>query len=256
MNDTAQLDGGGQIPLLGLGTWQLQGRTAEQIVTRALEVGYRHIDTATMYGNEAQIGRALAASGIPRADVFVTTKLPPQRVGRERETLSASLAALQTNYVDLWLIHWPPRGGASRTAWRGFIEARDAGLARAIGVSNYDASQIDDLVDDSGVTPAVNQIPWSPFQHDASVLDEHRERGVVLEGYSPFKRSQLSHAVLREVATEHGVSPAQVVLRWHVQHGIVVIPKTATPERLVENFDIRGFSLSAAEMRRIDALST
>ncbi|MET0741606.1 MAG: aldo/keto reductase [Candidatus Nanopelagicales bacterium] len=256
MNNTAQLDGGAAIPLLGLGTWQLRGRTAEQIVARALDLGYRHIDTASLYGNEAEIGRALAASGVPRADVFVTTKLPPQRVGRERETLSASLDALQTDYVDLWLVHWPPRGAASRAAWRAFVAARERGLVRAIGVSNYNVSQIDDLTADSGATPSVNQVPWSPFQHDASVLEQHRARGVVLEGYSPFKRSQLSHAVLRETAGEHGVSAAQVVLRWHVQHGIVVIPKTATPARLVENFDIAGFELSADEMRRVDALST
>jgi diketogulonate reductase-like aldo/keto reductase len=256
VNGSAALEGGTAIPLLGLGTWQLHERNTEPIVTRALEIGYRHIDTATMYGNEAQIGRALAASGVPRAEIFVTTKLPPRRAGHEAATLAASLEALQTDYVDLWLIHWPPRGGASRDVWRRFIEARDRGLARAIGVSNYDLSQLDELVEDSGVPPAVNQIPWSPFQHDPSVLDAHRRRRVVLEGYSPFKRSQLSHAVLREVAAEHSVTAAQVVLRWHVQHGIVVIPKTATPARLVENFDIQGFTLSEAELRRLDGLST
>jgi 2,5-diketo-D-gluconate reductase A len=256
MNGIVQLEGGGELPTLGLGTWQLQGRRAQEIVTRALEIGYRHFDTATIYGNEAHIGRALAASRVARSEVFITTKLPPQRFGREAETLTTSLDALQTGYVDLWLIHWPPRGGGSRTAWRGLVEARDRGLARAIGVSNYDVSQIDELFDDSGVKPAVNQVPWSPFQHDASVLEQHRARGVVLEGYSPFKRSQLSHAVLREVAEEHHVSPAQIVLRWHVQRGIVVIPKTATPARLFENFDIRGFSLTEAELRQIDSLST
>jgi diketogulonate reductase-like aldo/keto reductase len=243
------------MPLLGFGTWQLSGRRAYEAVRDAIDVGYRLVDTATMYGNEAAVGRAVRDSGVAREEVVVTTKLPPNRAGRERETLAASLRDLGLDMVDLWLIHWPPRGNSSPKVWRAFRELRDAGLIRAIGVSNYDADLIDELIDDSGEAPAVNQIPWSPWDYSASVLEAHRRRGIVVEGYSPFKRSDLSSVVLREIAEVHGVTPAQVVLRWHIEHGIAVIPKSATPARIRLNHDVFGFTLTAEEVARIDRLS-
>jgi 2,5-diketo-D-gluconate reductase A len=253
---TIELTGGTAMPLLGFGTWQVTGRRGYEAVRRALEVGYRHLDTATFYRNEAEVGRAVRDSGVPREEVFITTKMPPDHAGRERRTLEASLRALGTGYVDLWLIHWPPRGGASPKTWTEFLAARADGLARAVGVSNYRAAQLDDLVEATGEAPAVNQIPWSPSLYDPRVVADHQERGVVLEGYSPFKTTDLRDAVLRQVAAAHGVTAAQVVLRWHLQHRVVVIPKSATPDRIASNFDIWDFELSPDEMARIDSLGS
>jgi diketogulonate reductase-like aldo/keto reductase len=231
------------------------GRKGYEAIRTALQAGYRHIDTATMYGNETEVGRAVRDGGVARDDVFITTKLPPERSGRARATLDESLRALNVSHVDLWLIHWPPNGSASVAAWKALLDARAAGLARAIGVSNYSTREIDELRDATGETPAVNQIPWSPWEFDAKRLAENEQRGVVVEGYSPFKRSDLRDPVLGAIAAAHGVSPAQVVLRWHIEHGIVVIPKSVTPERIASNLDIFSFRLTPDEVARIDALS-
>jgi 2,5-diketo-D-gluconate reductase A len=249
-NPTVTIAPGVEMPLVGFGTWEATGDDT----LRALEAGYRHIDTATMYGNEDQIGRALRDSGLPRNDVFVTTKLPPDNAGRERETIDASLEALGIDYVDLWLIHWPPSGDAPADIWQRFVEIAEEGLTRAIGVSNYDAGQMDEITEATGVAPAVNQIRWSPALYDPAVVEAHRARGVTLEGYSPFKTSDANDLVLTEIAERHGVTTRQVVLRWHVDHEFVVIPKSSNPERILANFDVFGFSLDAAEVARIDAL--
>ncbi|WP_265521777.1 aldo/keto reductase [Oerskovia flava] len=246
---------GGDMPLLGLGTWQSEGDDAYRSVRHALDVGYRHVDTATGYGNEDQVGRALAESGVARSDVFVTTKLPPDAAGRERATLEASLRDLGTDYVDLWLIHWPPNKEASPWVWEQFLTLRDEGLVRSVGVSNYSVEQVDILSEQTGQTPAVDQIPWSPADYDQRLAGELARRGVVLEGYSPFKRTDLDSPVLRDVAEAHGVTPAQVVLRWHIDHGFVVIPKSVTPERIEANFDVAGFTLDAEQLAQVDALA-
>jgi len=251
---TVTLAGGVDVPTVGLGTWQLRGGPAYEAARYALQAGYRHIDTATMYRNEAEIGRALRDSGVPRKDVFLTTKLPPSRAGRARATLTESLRALGTEHVDLWLVHWPPGGRADPETWGQFLAARRDGLARAVGVSNYTTGQIDELVRATGEAPAINQVPWSPADHDPVMLAESRDRGVVVEGYSPLKRTNLRSRVLAGIAEAHGVTPAQVVLRWHLQHGIVVIPKSARPERIAANLDLFGFSLSADEVAMIDGL--
>lgn len=243
-----------RMPLVGFGTWQATGRKGYDAVLEALAAGYRHLDTATMYGNEAEVGRALRDSGVPRSEVFVTTKLAPQDAGRERKVIAASLAALGTDHVDLWLIHWPPGASAGVDTWREFLAVREEGLARAVGVSNYDVGQLDQLIEATGEAPAVNQIPWSPSLHDPDQLAENRRRGVAVEGYSPFKNTNLDDPVLTRIAAAHGVSPAQVVLRWHIQREIVVIPKSVTPERIRANFDVFDFALSEAEAREIDAL--
>jgi diketogulonate reductase-like aldo/keto reductase len=246
----------GVLPLLGFGTWQLRGREAYDAVRVALDVGYRHIDTATMYRNEEQVGAALRDAAIDRSEVFLTTKLPAQATGRERATLEESLRKLGTDYVDLWLVHWPPDGSASPDVWRAFLSARDAGLARSVGVSNYSTGQVDELIDATGETPSVNQVRWSPALYDPARVEHHQARGVVLEGYSPFKASRLDDPVLRAVADAHGVEPTQVILRWHVDTRTVVIPKSANPERIAANFDIWGFRLTPDEIARINALAS
>lgn len=243
------------MPMMGFGTWQLRGNTAREALGWAFGSGYRHLDTATLYGNEAEVGAAVRDSGLRRDEVFVTTKLPPERVGREDETLRQSLEALQSDYVDLWLVHWPPARGAGVGTWLEFVTARSEGRARSIGVSNYSLDQIDQLTEGSGVTPALNQVEWSPFLHDQAFVDGCRERGVVVEGYSPFRASRLDHEVLTEIAERHGKDAAQVVLRWHLQHGIVVIPKSARRERIASNADVLDFELTADEMSTLDGLS-
>lgn len=244
------------IPLLGLGTWQSEGDEAYRAVRHALDVGYRHIDTATGYGNEDQVGRGLADSDVDREKVFVTTKLPPDRAGRERETLEESLRLLGTEYVDLWLVHWPPNKEATPSTWQAFRELRDEGKVRAIGVSNYSVDQVDELVEVTGEAPAINQIPWSPADFDLGLVTAHAQRGVVLEGYSPFKRTDTSDPVLTRIAEAKGVSVEQVVLLWHLRHRVVVIPKSVTPERIERNLDVLGFALSDEEVAQIDGLST
>jgi 2,5-diketo-D-gluconate reductase A len=253
---TVSLGEAGAMPLVGLGTWQMTGSRCQAAVRSALEVGYRHIDTATIYRNEREVGRAVRDSGVPREQLFVTTKLPQSDAGRERRTLDNSLRALGMDYVDLWLVHWPPRGRALVSTWKELLAVRDQGLTRAVGVSNYSIAQLDELSGATGEAPQVNQIPWAPTLYDAALLGEHRRRGVVLEGYSPFKNTDLRHPVLAEIAARHGVTPTQVVLRWHIDHEVVVIPKSATPERIAANFDVFGFSLTDEEQGRIDGLST
>jgi len=242
------------MPMVGFGTWQLHGQQAYQAVRHALQAGYRHIDTATMYRNEDQIGRAIADSGLDRGDIFITTKLPPGNAGRARATISESLRALGTSYVDLWLVHWPPRRGASPRLWQEFLAIRDEGLSRSVGVSNYSVAEIDELIEATGERPAVNQIPWSLPQYDPALLAAHAERRVAVEGYSSLKHTKLRDPVLSEIAARHGVTPAQVVLRWHLELGIIVIPKSARPERIDSNLDLFGFSLSAEEMARLNRL--
>jgi 2,5-diketo-D-gluconate reductase A len=248
------LGGGTAMPMVGFGTWQLQGRRAYDAIRYALQVGYRHIDTASMYWNEQQVGRAIADSGLDRGDVFITTKLPPAMAQRARGTLSESLRELGTDYVDLWLVHWPPRGRASPQLWQEFLAMREEGLCHAVGVSNYSVSQIDELIAATGEKPAVNQIPWSPSRYDAALLAAHAERGVAVEGYSPLSGTRLRDPVLAQLAARYQVTPAQVVLRWHLELGVTVIPKSARPERIRSNLDLFGFSLTPEDMARLNSL--
>jgi 2,5-diketo-D-gluconate reductase A len=250
---TITIADGVAMPLLGLGTWQASDREAYDAVRAALDIGYRLIDTATMYRNEAAVGRAVRDSGVAREEVFVTTKLRATDAGRERETIAASLDAMGLDHLDLWLIHWPPNGAGADT-WQHFVQAREDGLTRAIGVSNYSAAEIDEITEATGVAPAVNQIEWTPALYDAATVAAHRERGVTLEGYSPFKAGDLREPVLTDIAEHHGVTVPQVILRWHLEHGFVAIPKSADAGRIAENFDVFGFSLPEDEMARIDAL--
>jgi 2,5-diketo-D-gluconate reductase A len=253
-NPTVTIAPGVEMPLVGLGTWKANGEQAYEAVRYALEIGYRHIDTATMYANEHEVGRAVRDSGLPREEVFVTTKLQSGNAGRERATIEASLRALGVERVDLWLIHWPPSGRAAPEVWERFVEIKAEGLTRAIGVSNYDERQIDEITAATGVAPAVNQIEWSPALYDSRVVEAHRQRGITLEGYSPFKSANLRDPVLAEIARRRGVTVHQVVVRWHIEHGIVVIPKSSDRRRIASNFDVFGFTLDPEEVARIDAL--
>jgi 2,5-diketo-D-gluconate reductase A len=251
---TVMLASGAPMPVLGLGTWQLDHERAYRSVRAALDSGYRLIDTATMYGNEADIGRAIRDSAVPRRELFVTTKLPPERAGREEETITASLRALGLDRIDLWLVHWPPSDRMLVRTWERFLALRDAGLALAVGVSNHSMGQIDRLTEATGEAPAVHQVPWAPALFNPQLLVASRERGIVLEGYSPFKRTNLRHRTLVAIAQHHGKTPAQVVLRWHVQRDVIAIPKSATPSRIAENVEVFDFSLTPEEMQAIDQL--
>jgi 2,5-diketo-D-gluconate reductase A len=253
-DDTVTLTNGSAMPLLGFGTWQIKGDDAVRAASAALEAGYRHLDTATVYGNEGEVGRALAESGVPREEVFVTTKFPPNKAGRELDTLKESLEKLQIDHVDLWLIHWPGDGSSNSDIWRTLGEAREAGLTREIGVSNFDAALLDEVTKATGVTPAVNQIEWSPLLYDAATVADHRERGIVLEGYSALRGGTLDHPTILEIAEREGRTAAQVIIRWHLQHGFVVIPKSVNADRIRSNADVAGFQLGDDDMAALDAL--
>jgi diketogulonate reductase-like aldo/keto reductase len=252
-HDTVTLENGGAMPLLGFGTWELEGSLAYDAVVTALEHGYRHLDTATVYGNEAEVGQALRDSGVPREEVFLTTKCPPHRAGHELETLRESLASLGTDHVDLWLVHWP--GDDNVALWRAMVVARAVGLARDIGVSNFDAELLDEVTDATGVRPAVNQIEWSPLLFDPKTLAAHRERGVVLEGYSALRGGALEHPAITAIAERLGRTPAQVIVRWHLQHDVVVIPRSSKADRIRSNAAVTGFALTDDDMATLDALA-
>jgi diketogulonate reductase-like aldo/keto reductase len=251
----AVLPSGATMPLLGFGTWQITGPPAVTSTAAALDAGYRHIDTATLYSNEREVGQALRDSSTSRDDVFVTTKLPPDRGAEAPKVLQESLELLGTDHVDLWLIHWPPSDGLGVDAWCDMIDAQKNGLVRDIGVSNYSLEQIDRLKEETGVQPAVNQIRWSPLIFDAAVLQGHQRRGVVLEGYSALRDGTLDHPVILGIADRIERTPAQVILRWHLQHDVVAIPKSEKPERIQANADIADFELSADDMAALDVLS-
>jgi diketogulonate reductase-like aldo/keto reductase len=239
--------------LLGFGTWQIKGGEAIDATAAALEAGYRHLDTATVYRNEGQVGEGLAQSGVAREDVFVTTKCPPNHAGDAIDTLRRSLGLLGTDHVDLWLIHWPG-DGSQVGLWQSFVEAREQGLARDIGVSNFDVGMIDEITSATGEAPAVNQIEWSPLLFDATALAAHRERGITLEGYSGLRGGTLDHPVIVSIADRLARTPAQVIIRWHLQHGVVVIPKSRQTDRIRSNADVAGFELAAADMAALDGL--
>jgi 2,5-diketo-D-gluconate reductase A len=253
-DDSVTLADGGRMPLLGFGTWQIKGETAMSATSAALEAGYRHIDTATAYGNEGEVGRALADSGVRRDEVFLTTKCPPDRAGNEIDTLKRSLELLQTDHVNLWLIHWPGAGSVNVDMWRAFAEAHESGLALSVGVSNFDVSLIDEVTQAVGTPPAVNQIEWSPLLFDAATLDQHRERNIALEGYSALRGGTLEHPTIVEIAQRIGRTPAQVIIRWHLQHEVVVIPKSVRADRIRSNADVADFRLTDDDMAALDAL--
>jgi len=249
---------GRKIPQLGLGLWQTPSDGAADIVAAALKTGYRHLDTATVYGNEAGVGRGIEASDIPRADVFVTTKVWNDAQGFD-STMRAcrdSLSRLRLDYVDLYLVHWPaPRLNRYVETWRALIRLREEGLAKSIGVSNFGAEHIERVVGETGVTPAINQIELHPRFQQRELRDFHKAHHIATESWAPLGRTQiLDDPVITEIAAKHKRTPAQIVIRWHLDEGLVVIPKTQRRERLGENFDVFGFSLDAEDRAAIAGL--
>jgi len=245
---------GNQIPMLGLGVWQVpDGAECVNAVRWALELGYRHIDTAQAYGNEESVGRALRDSGVPRDEVFLTTKFYPGRREDPVATAEESLRRLGVDQVDLYLIHWP--AGGPTWAWPGMERARDRGLARSIGVSNFSAGELADVIAAGTIPPAVNQVEFSPLEYRRALLDACRQRKVVAEAYSPLGTGRhLSDETVTRVARRTGRTPAQVLLRWCLQHDVLVIPKSAHRERIAENAQIFDFALSDEDMAELDAL--
>ncbi|MFD5599731.1 aldo/keto reductase [Leucobacter sp. NPDC058333] len=251
------LSSGTTIPQLGAGVYLVKPGEAVDVVGTALEVGYRHIDTASLYGNEAEVGAAIAKSGLARDEVFVTTKLWNTDQSRAAEAFQESLDRLALDRVDLYLIHWPqPMYGEALGAWRSLIDIADSGRASAIGVSNFEISDLRQLIDETGVVPAVNQIELHPLHQRRELVEFCTEHGIVVEAWGPLaqgKSDLFEREELLEIARAHGKSAAQVVLRWHVQQGRVVFPKTVRRARLIENADIFDFALTDGELATIDA---
>jgi diketogulonate reductase-like aldo/keto reductase len=256
---TRKLADGNAMPALGLGTWPMDDDGAVAAVGDALRAGYRLVDTAANYGNEKGVGRAIRESGIAREELFVTTKLPGAQHGHREaiEGLDQSLARLGLDHVDLYLIHWPlPMVGKYVETWRAFVELRDQGKARSIGVSNFTPAQIDEVAAATGVVPVVNQIELHPEFAQAELRGWHESRSIVTESYSPLgpDTDVLDHPGIGAVAAAHGRTPAQVILRWHVQIGAVPIPKSSDPARLRQNLDVFSFELDADQMAVLDGV--
>ena len=252
------LNDGSKIPQIGLGTYQAAADRTAKMVETALGIGYRHIDTAMIYRNEAGVGDGLRASGVPREDVYITTKLWNTDQGREsaRAAFNTSLDLLKLDYVDLYLIHWPvPARDRYVESWETLIRFREEGRARAIGVSNFMPDQIDRLIETTGVVPVVNQIECHPAFQQVSVRAENAKRKVAVQSWSPLGQGELlDNAVLRTLAEKHDRTVAQIILRWHVQNDLIVIPKTVNEDRMRENLDILTFTLDADDMAKIATL--
>jgi diketogulonate reductase-like aldo/keto reductase len=244
---------GNEIPLLGLGVWQVpDGPECENAVRWALEAGYRHIDTAQAYGNEASVGRALRDSGVPREEIFITTKFFPRRKDPEAEA-ERSLERLGVEQVDLYIVHWP--AGGPTWAWDGMQRAHAAGYARSIGVSNFSVAELDELRGVADVPPVVNQVQFSPFEYRRDLLEACEERGIVIEAYSPLGTGRhLDHPVVVEVAERVGRTPAQVLIRWCLQRDLVVLPKSTHRERIEANARVFDFELAGEDMAALDGL--
>jgi len=256
---TVTLNDGHHIPQLGFGVWQVSTDDIITSVAKALEVGYRHIDTAAIYGNEEGVGQAIAESGIPREDLFITTKLWNSEHARHLVIPAAeeSLKKLGLDYVDLYLIHWPtPSQNDYLDAWLGLEDVQKAGLSRSIGVSNFQEDHLRLIISRSSVVPAVNQIELHPTFTQTDLTRVHDELGIKTEAWSPLGLGEdLDNAVIGELAEAHDRTPAQVILRWHLQRGRIVFPKSVTPSRIEENFRVFDFELDEQELDSIDAVN-
>lgn len=257
IESSVPLNDGRRMPLLGFGTYQIAaGGSCRSAVAYALSIGYRHIDTAALYANEADVGRAVRESGLAREQMFVTTKLwnSDQGYAAALQAFDLSLERLRLDYLDLYLIHWP-EPGKRRDSWRALVEIRRQGRCRSIGVSNYTIAHLEALRRESDVVPAVNQVEFSPFLFQRDLLDYCNAHGIRLTAYCPLTRGdKLRHRVVTAIATKHRKTAAQVLLRWGLQHGVVVIPKSARETRIAENAALYDFALDAEDMTRLDAL--
>jgi 2,5-diketo-D-gluconate reductase A len=250
------LNDGTSIPQLGLGTYRLDDETAHRVVAEALEIGYRHIDTATIYKNEKGVGRAIRESGIPRDDIYITTKLWNGDQPKARDAISSSLDRLGLEHVDLYLIHWPaPERGTYIDAWRSLEQFKADGWATSIGVSNFLVEHLDALAAVSSTVPVLNQVELHPLLQQVELRAEHAKRGIATESWGPLGHGSVDLAVeapiLNGIAEAHGKSVAQVVLRWHIQEGLIVFPKTSHKERLLDNISLFDFELTADDMAGI-----
>jgi 2,5-diketo-D-gluconate reductase A len=248
-----ELADGNSIPVLGLGVWQIpNGPTCVKAVRWALELGYRHIDTAQAYGNEESVGRALKQSGLPREDVFITTKFYPGSADPVAE-VQGSLSRLGVDYVDLYIIHWPQ--GGPTWAWPGMERAKELGYARSIGVSNFDVRELEQVIAVAAVPPVVDQVQLSPFEYRRKLLEAAERRSVAVEAYSPLGTGRhLADPTVKRIAARAGRTPAQVLLRWCLQRGLIVIPKSTHRDRIEENAGVFDFALSGEDMAELDAL--
>src|SRR6478672_7599466 len=260
MGPVVTLDDGVEIPQLGFGVFQVPPDDTQGVVEEALAAGYRHIDTAAAYRNERGVGAAISASGLPREEVFVTTKLWNEQQGFDSalEAFEKSLGRLGMDHVDLYLIHWPaPTQGRFVETWKAFERIRDEGGARTIGVSNFRIEDLERLERETDTVPTVNQVELHPRFHQTELRAWHEEHGVATEAWSPLGQGALlGEPAIVEIAERHGRTPAQAILRWHLQLGNIVIPKSATPERIRENIDVFDFELGEAEMAAIGELDT
>ncbi|WP_449277866.1 aldo/keto reductase [Leucobacter sp. GX24907] len=252
------LNDGNRIPQLGFGVFKVEADETERVVSDALEVGYRHIDTAMIYENEAAVGRAIAASGLDRDELFVTTKLWNSDQAEPHAAFEASLERLGLDHVDLYLIHWPqPMFGEALGAWRGLVEILGSGKATSIGVSNFEIDHLRELIGETGVVPSVNQIELHPMHQRRELVEFCRERDIAIEAWGPLaqgKSDLLERPEVISAAQAHAKTAAQVVLRWHLQQDRIVFPKTTHRERMIENADLFDFTLSDAQMSAIDSL--
>ncbi|QPG71368.1 MULTISPECIES: aldo/keto reductase [Mycobacteriaceae] len=255
---TLTLNDGTSIPVVGLGVWQTPAEDTERAVSAALHAGYRHIDTAAAYGNEDGVGRAVAASGLPREEVYITTKLWNSEQGYEKTlaAFDASMARLGLDYLDLYLIHWPtPAQNLFIDTFKAFAHLRDQGRIRAIGVSNFEPEHLKLLIDATGIVPAVNQIELHPRLPQAELRETHARYGIATEAWSPLGQgSLLEDPIVTAIAERHGKTPAQVLIRWHIQLGNIVIPKSVNPDRIASNFNVFDFELSEADIASIATL--
>jgi 2,5-diketo-D-gluconate reductase A len=248
----------GEIPQLGFGVFQIPPEETVETTLQAFQAGYRHIDTAAAYRNEAEVGQAFRASALPREEVFITTKCFNTEHGYDKaqRAFKESLEKLELDYVDLYLIHWPvPSKDLYVETWKAFIELQKEGLVRSIGVSNFQPAHLRRIIEETGVTPSVNQVELHPYFQQDGLRREHADLGIETEAWSPIAQGKiLDDATLGEIAEGHGKSVGQVALRWHIQLGNIVFPKSVTPERITENFDIFDFHLTDDEMERIAAI--
>ncbi|MBN9159778.1 MAG: hypothetical protein BGO98_26700 [Myxococcales bacterium 68-20] len=255
-----RLNDGRSMPALGFGVWQIPDPEAEKATREALASGYRSIDTAQIYANEEGVGRAIASSGVARSDVFLTTKVWNANQGRDatRRAFDDSLKKLATDYLDLYLIHWPsPKRGLYVETWKALIELKKEGRVRSIGVSNFGPNELKRILDETGERPVLNQIELHPRFQQRETCVFHEAHGVATEAWSPLGQGQLlQDPVVTSIAQKHGRSAAQVLLRWHLRHGFIVIPKSATPSRIRENFDVFGFDIDAEDMKALDGLDS
>jgi 2,5-diketo-D-gluconate reductase A len=248
------------IPQIGLGVWQTPPEVTGSAVETALRAGYRHVDTAAAYRNEAEVGEGIRAADVPREDIFITTKLWNDDQGYDSTLLSfdGSLKRLGLDYLDLYLIHWPsPARGLYVETWKAFVRLKEQGLVRSIGVSNFEPEHLQKIISETGVTPVINQIEFHPRFQQRKLRDYNAKLGIATQSWSPLGRGTLlTHPTIMSIASKHNRTPAQIIIRWHIDNGLIVIPKSVSSSRIIENFDVFSFGLDEADLAAIAKLNS